>query len=49
MFLLTAPVVENSHTYAGIYIIFLKQYPKLKKLSIPNLDINEKIRTVVLK
>ena len=24
MFLLTGPIVKNSHTFAGIYFIFLK-------------------------
>ena len=47
---LTAPVVKNSHIFAGIYFIFKKTaWTKLKSLSIPNLDLGEKISKVVTK
>ena len=50
MFLLTAPIVENSHILVKIYFIFLKTFlTKLKSLSIPNLDLSEKIGKVVIK
>ena len=43
MSLLTASIVKNSPILAGIYFIFLKKtsYAKLKRLSIPNLDLSE--------
>ena len=48
MFLLTAPIVKNSHILAGIY--FLKSVlDKLKSPSIPNLDLSENNVKVVIK
>ena len=50
MFLLTAPIVKNSHILTGIYFIFLKNVlDQLKSLLIPNLDLSEKIGKVVIK
>ena len=48
--LLATLVVKNSNIFAGIYFIFLKaSYTKLERLSIPNLDLIEKIGKVVIK
>ena len=41
MFLLTAPIIKNSHILAGIYFIFLK--------NVLDLDLSEKIGKVVIK
>ena len=51
MSLLTAIIVENSHILAAIYYIFLKKMSqtKFERLSIPNLDLNEKIEKVFIK
>ena len=50
LFLLTAPIVENSHILAKIYFTFLKtSLTKLKSPSIPNLDLSEKIGKAVIK
>ena len=51
MSLLTALIDKNSHILAEIYFIFLKKaaWTKLERLSIPNLDLNEKIGQVVIK
>ena len=51
MSLLTALIVKNSHILAGMYFIFLKTCPRpnLKRLSIQNLDLSEKIGKVVIK
>ena len=43
MSLLTAAIVKNSHTLAGIYFIFLKT--RLK----PNMNVSKKIGKVVVK
>ena len=49
-FLVTAPIVKNSHILTGIYFIFLKNVlDQLKSLLIPNLDLSEKIDKVVIK
>ena len=50
MSLLTALIVKNSNILAGIYFIFPKKtlQTKLERLSIPNLELIEKIRKVVL-
>ena len=49
MSLLTALIVKNSQTVAGIYLIFLqnKSYIKFKKLSIPHSDLSEMIWKIV--
>ena len=50
MSLLSAFIVKSSHILPGIYFIFLKRSDtKLERLSIPNLDISEKIGKVVIK
>ena len=43
MSILTAPNVRNSHTLAGKYFVFLKKVLNKTSLSIPNLDLIEKI------
>ena len=49
MSLLTAFIVKNSHILAGIYFIFLKiVLDQAERLSIPNLDLIEKIGKVVI-
>ena len=49
MSLLTALIVKNGHTLAGIYLIFLqnKSYIKFKKLSMPHSDLSEMIWKIV--
>ena len=42
MSLLAVSVVKNSHILIGINFV------KLERLSIPNLDLNEEIRKVVI-
>ena len=49
MSLLTAPIVKHSQILAGIYFILLKMYAKFERLSVPNLDPNEKIGIAVIK
>ena len=34
MYLLTVPIVKNSHTLAEIYFIFLKEHPRLNSNQI---------------
>ena len=43
--------VKNSHILAGIYLIFLKKTSetKLERLSIPKIDLTEKLGKVVIK
>ena len=50
MYLLTVPIVKNSHTLAEIYFIFLKEHPRsnLKALVKPDLWLKEKIEIVVI-
>ena len=50
-FSFTFYVFINNFILAGIHFIFLKKRSKtkLEKLSIPNLDLNEKIGKVVIK
>ena len=43
MSILTAQNVRNSHTLAGKYFVFLKKVLNKTSLSIPNLDLTEKI------
>ena len=48
--LLTAPIVKSGHVLAGIYFMFLKpSWTKLESLSIPNLDLSERVGRVVIK
>ena len=48
MSLLTASTVKNSHVLAGVYFIFQEtSKTKLQMLSIPNLELSEKIGWVV--
>ena len=47
--LLTVLIVKNSHILAGMHFMFLKKCRKLEKLSIRNLDFNEKIGKLVIK
>ena len=49
--LLTAQTVINSHILTRIYFIFVKKmsWTKLESLSIPHLDLSEKIKKVVIK
>ena len=51
MSLLTVAIVKNSHNLAAIYFVFLKgtSYTTLERLSIPNLDLSEKIGKTVIK
>ena len=43
-------MVKNSHFLDGMYFIFLKERPsaKLESLAIPNLDLSENIKNVVI-
>ena len=50
MFLLTAPIAKNS--YFGWNLLYLSKktsWTTLKSLSMPNLDVSEKIAKVVIK
>ena len=50
MFLLTTPIDKNRHILHGILLIFLKNVlDQRKSLSIPKLDISEKIGGLVIK
>ena len=51
MSLLTAAIVKNGHNMAATYFIFLKSmsYTTLERLSIPNLDLSEKIGKTIIK
>ena len=51
MSLLTAAIVKNSQNLAATYFIFLKKtsYTTLERLSIPNLDLSEKIGKTIIK
>ena len=51
MSLLVALIGENSHGLAEIYFIFLKKTSctKLERLSMPNLDLSEKIGKVLIR
>ena len=45
-------IIKNSDFLAGIFFIFLKKktsWTKRESLSIPNFDLSEKIRKVVIK
>ena len=50
MFLLTVPIVKNSHIGCNLlYLSKKRPGPLLKSLSIQNLDLSEKIGKVVIK
>ena len=50
MSLLTALIVKNSYILAGIYYVFLKNVLyQTWRLSIPNLDLSQKIGKEVIK
>ena len=50
MYLLTAPIVKNSHILARKYFTFLKKSQnKTERLLIPNSNLSEKVRKAFTK